>query len=57
MGKYSHVTVWLKSVLSPHKFQAIRLRNIDRMEVTKFDPYLQRKVLYKEMKKITNFKP
>ncbi|GFT07469.1 hypothetical protein NPIL_310471 [Nephila pilipes] len=57
MGKYTHVVVTLKSILSQHKIKAIRLRYSNRLQVTKFDPHVQKHVLYKEEKKIVNFKP
>ncbi|KFM60359.1 39S ribosomal protein L33, mitochondrial, partial [Stegodyphus mimosarum] len=49
--KTSHVLVMLKSIVSHHKFPTIRPRNAEKLEVTKFDPHVQKFVLYKEMKK------
>ncbi|GFR30999.1 hypothetical protein TNCT_393791 [Trichonephila clavata] len=57
MGKFTHVIVTLKSVVTHHTIKAIRPKNSLRMEVIKFDPHAQRHVLYQEKKKTVNFIP
>ncbi|GFV14033.1 hypothetical protein TNCV_525101 [Trichonephila clavipes] len=57
MGKFTHVIVTLKSVVSHHTIKAIRPKNSVKMEMIKFDPHAQKHVLYQEMKKPVNFIP
>ncbi|RVE48194.1 hypothetical protein evm_007148 [Chilo suppressalis] len=55
-AKSKHVMVLMESVVSGHKFNAIRERLADKLEILKFDPYIQQQSLYKERKKIRSFK-
>ncbi|CAH2982960.1 unnamed protein product [Chilo suppressalis] len=38
-AKSKHVMVLMESVVSGHKFNAIRERLADKLEILKFDPY------------------
>ncbi|XP_065200139.1 large ribosomal subunit protein bL33m [Planococcus citri] len=61
-AKSSHVRVVCESLVTGHRVNAIRERKADKLEVVMFDPYVRKKVVYKEIKKLTgvdvkNFKP
>ena len=61
-AKSTHVRVLCESIVTGHQTQMVRERKADKLEVMWFDPYLQKKVIYKEIKKlkgvdIKNFKP
>ncbi|KAF8766712.1 39S ribosomal protein L33 like protein [Argiope bruennichi] len=55
-AKTTHILVLMKSMVTKHKFPAIRPRQAEQLEMIKFDPYVRRDVLYKEMKKIKGVK-
>ncbi|PRD37698.1 UNVERIFIED_CONTAM: mRpL33 [Trichonephila clavipes] len=55
-AKSTHILVMMKSVISKHTFPAKRARQGDKLELLKFDPYVQKKVLYRELKKIGSVK-
>ncbi|CAG9788251.1 unnamed protein product [Diatraea saccharalis] len=55
-AKSKHVMVLMESVVSGHKFNAIRERLADKLEILRFDPYIQDESLYKERKKIRSLK-
>lgn len=44
--------VVLESVVSGHQFNAFRDRLADKLEIIRFDPYIQQESLYRERKKI-----
>ncbi|XP_018568267.1 39S ribosomal protein L33, mitochondrial [Anoplophora glabripennis] len=50
--KSKHIMVQMESVVSGHTFNKIRERLGDKLEVIRFDPYIQKESLYKEKKKI-----
>lgn len=51
-AKSKNIMVLMESVVSGHQFNMIRERLAEKIEVLKFDPYIQRISLYKERKKI-----
>jgi large subunit ribosomal protein L33 len=44
--------VEMESVVSGHRFNKIRERLADKLEVIRFDPFLQKECVYREKKKI-----
>ncbi|XP_076649984.1 mitochondrial ribosomal protein L33 [Halictus rubicundus] len=50
--KSKYVLVLLESVASGHKYVVRRARVDDKLEVERFDPYVNATVLYREAKKI-----
>ncbi|KYB29135.1 39S ribosomal protein L33, mitochondrial-like Protein [Tribolium castaneum] len=44
--------VQMESVISGHTFNKIRERLGDKLEVVRFDPYIQQESVYKEKKKV-----
>ncbi|CAG4961390.1 unnamed protein product [Colias eurytheme] len=55
-AKSKHIMVLMESVVSGHKFNAVRERLADKLEVLRYDPYIQHESLYKERKKIKSIK-
>ncbi|XP_050344387.1 39S ribosomal protein L33, mitochondrial [Nymphalis io] len=55
-AKSKHVMVLMESVVSGHKFNAIRERLADKLELIRYDPYIQHESIYKERKKIRSLK-
>ncbi|XP_013191556.1 large ribosomal subunit protein bL33m [Amyelois transitella] len=55
-AKSKTIMVLMESVVSGHKFIAIRERLAEKLELLKFDPYIQHESLYKERKKIRSMK-
>ncbi|XP_053608568.1 large ribosomal subunit protein bL33m [Plodia interpunctella] len=55
-AKSKMIMVLMESVVSGHKFIAIRERLADKMELLRFDPYIRCESLYKERKKIRSIK-
>ncbi|CAH4031649.1 39S ribosomal protein L33, mitochondrial [Pieris napi] len=55
-AKSKHIMVLMESVVSGHKFNSIRERLGDKLELIRFDPYIQHESLYKERKKIRSIK-
>ncbi|CAK1542892.1 unnamed protein product [Leptosia nina] len=55
-AKSKHIMVLMESVVSGHKFNYIRERLADKLELIRFDPYIQQESLYKERKKIRSIK-
>ncbi|CAL1284321.1 unnamed protein product [Larinioides sclopetarius] len=55
-AKTTHILVLMKSMVTKHKFPALRPRQAEQLELIKFDPFVRRDVLYKEMKKIKGVK-
>ncbi|XP_068628011.1 large ribosomal subunit protein bL33m [Battus philenor] len=54
--KSKFIMVVMESAVSGHKFNAIRERLADKLELIRFDPYIQHESLYKERKKIRSLK-
>ncbi|XP_017892439.1 39S ribosomal protein L33, mitochondrial [Ceratina calcarata] len=50
--KSKHILVMLESVASGHKRSQIRERLGDKLEVVYWDPFVQKEVLYRELKKL-----
>ncbi|XP_031826447.1 mitochondrial ribosomal protein L33 [Nomia melanderi] len=50
--KSKFILVLLESVASGHKYVVKRERLADKLEVVRFDPYVNTAVLYRELKKI-----
>lgn len=51
-AKAKTIIVLLRSVVSGHYWPMRRPRLADKIEIIRYDPYVQRPVLYKEVKKI-----
>ncbi|CAH1118843.1 unnamed protein product [Phaedon cochleariae] len=51
-AKSKEIMVQLQSVVSGHTFNKIRERLGDKLEVIRFDPWIQMQCLYKEKKKV-----
>ncbi|XP_037033082.1 39S ribosomal protein L33, mitochondrial [Bradysia coprophila] len=51
-AKSKDIMVVLESVVSGHQFVKIRERLGDKIEMLRFDPYIQKMCLYRERKKI-----
>lgn len=54
--KSKFVLVLLESIVSKHKFVQKRARVDDKLELWKFDPYVQKYSIYKEIKKVKSIK-
>ncbi|KPI90981.1 39S ribosomal protein L33, mitochondrial [Papilio xuthus] len=54
--KSKFIMVLMESMVSGHQFTARRERLGDKLELLRFDPYIQHESLYKERKKIRSFK-
>ncbi|XP_018318575.1 39S ribosomal protein L33, mitochondrial-like [Agrilus planipennis] len=54
--KSKRIMVQMESVVSGHRYIAIRDRLAEKLEVIKFDPFLQTESLYREKKKIRSMK-
>ncbi|KAJ3628209.1 hypothetical protein MTP99_015529 [Tenebrio molitor] len=50
--KSKRIMVEMESVVSGHRFNKIRERLADKLEVIRFDPFLQKECVYREKKKI-----
>ena len=50
--KSKNVLVQIESIATGHKYLVVRERLADKLEVAKFDPFVQAMVLYREKKKI-----
>ncbi|KAM3958792.1 mitochondrial ribosomal protein L33 [Aphomia sociella] len=55
-AKSKMIMVLMESAVSGHKFLAIRERLADKLELLRFDPYIQHESLYRERKKIRSLK-
>ncbi|XP_049875262.1 39S ribosomal protein L33, mitochondrial [Pectinophora gossypiella] len=55
-AKSKLIMVLMESAVSGHKFMAIRERLGDKLELLRFDPYIQQESLYRERKKIRSIK-
>ncbi|EDS31021.1 mitochondrial ribosomal protein, L33 [Culex quinquefasciatus] len=51
-AKSKNVLVLMESAVSGHQFTKIRERLADKLELIRFDPYIQRNSLYKERKRV-----
>ncbi|XP_037935994.1 39S ribosomal protein L33, mitochondrial [Teleopsis dalmanni] len=50
--KSKRVMVLMESVVSNHQFTAMRDRLADKLELIRFDPYIQQESLYRERRRI-----
>ncbi|KAH8289279.1 large ribosomal subunit protein bL33m [Drosophila kikkawai] len=50
--KSKRIMVVLESVVSGHQYNAFRDRLAEKLEIIRFDPYIQQESLYRERKKI-----
>ncbi|KAH8238444.1 hypothetical protein KR032_006939 [Drosophila birchii] len=50
--KSKRIMVVLESAVSGHQFNAFRDRLAEKLEIIRFDPYIQQESLYRERKKI-----
>ncbi|XP_066142051.1 large ribosomal subunit protein bL33m [Euwallacea fornicatus] len=50
--KAKDIMVQMESLVSGHTFNIIRPRLADKLELIRFDPYIQKESVYKEKKKI-----
>ncbi|KAM7348562.1 mitochondrial ribosomal protein L33 [Cochliomyia hominivorax] len=50
--KSKRIMVVVESVVSGHKFNTVRDRLADKIELIRFDPYIQKDCVYRERKKI-----
>ncbi|XP_015191277.1 PREDICTED: 39S ribosomal protein L33, mitochondrial [Polistes dominula] len=55
-AKSKLLLVLTESVVSGHTRHMIRERVADKLEVIKFDPYIQKMAIYKEVKKVHGLK-
>ncbi|XP_060526272.1 large ribosomal subunit protein bL33m isoform X2 [Cylas formicarius] len=46
------IMVQMESLVSGHTFNKIRPRLADKLEVIRFDPYIQKESVYREKKKV-----
>ncbi|KXJ71620.1 large ribosomal subunit protein bL33m [Aedes albopictus] len=51
-AKSKNILVLMESAVSGHQFLKIRERLADKLEMIRFDPYIQRNSLYKERKRV-----
>ncbi|XP_075727143.1 mitochondrial ribosomal protein L33 [Rhipicephalus microplus] len=54
--KAKFILVLMESIVSKHKFVQMRARLDDKLELWKFDPYIQKYSIYKEVKKVKSLK-
>lgn len=54
--KAKFILVLMESIVSKHKFVQMRARLDDKLELWKFDPYIQKYSIYKEVKKVRSIK-
>uniref|UniRef100_A0A1B0ATA8 Uncharacterized protein n=1 Tax=Glossina palpalis gambiensis TaxID=67801 RepID=A0A1B0ATA8_9MUSC len=50
--KAKRILVVVESMVSGHKFNTVRERLGDKVETIRFDPYIQKEAVYRELKKI-----
>ncbi|XP_034832727.1 large ribosomal subunit protein bL33m [Maniola hyperantus] len=55
-AKSKNIMVMMESIVSGHRFNKIRERLADKLELICFDPFIQRDSIYKEKKKIRSIK-
>lgn len=55
-AKSKFILVLLESIVSKHKFVQLRARLDDKLELWRFDPYIQKYSIYKEVKKVKSIK-
>lgn len=55
-AKSKFILVLLESIVSKHKVVQKRARLDDKIELWKFDPYVQQFSIYKEVKKVKSLK-
>ncbi|XP_045774187.1 39S ribosomal protein L33, mitochondrial [Maniola jurtina] len=55
-AKSKNIMVMMESIVSGHRFNTVRERLADKLELIRFDPFIQRESIYKEKKKIRSIK-
>ncbi|XP_039756945.1 39S ribosomal protein L33, mitochondrial [Pararge aegeria] len=55
-AKSKNIMVMMESIVTGHKFNTVRERLADKLELIRFDPFIQRESIYKEKKKIRSIK-
>ncbi|XP_023179971.1 39S ribosomal protein L33, mitochondrial [Drosophila hydei] len=50
--KSKRIMVLMESVVSGHQFNLFRERLADKIELVRFDPYIQKESLYRERRRI-----
>ncbi|XP_014092141.2 large ribosomal subunit protein bL33m [Bactrocera oleae] len=50
--KSKRIMVLMESVVSGHQFNMFRDRLADKLELLRFDPYIQKESIYRERKRI-----
>ncbi|XP_023301709.1 39S ribosomal protein L33, mitochondrial [Lucilia cuprina] len=50
--KSKRIMVVVESVVTGHKFNTVRDRLADKIELVRFDPYIQKDCVYRERKRI-----
>ncbi|XP_011212105.1 PREDICTED: 39S ribosomal protein L33, mitochondrial [Bactrocera latifrons] len=50
--KSKRIMVLMESVVSGHQFNMFRDRLADKLELLRFDPYIQKECIYRERKRI-----
>ncbi|XP_046382472.1 39S ribosomal protein L33, mitochondrial [Ischnura elegans] len=51
-AKSKEIMVLMESMVSGHKYVAVRERLAEKLELIRFDPYIRKDAVYKERKKI-----
>ncbi|EAA01661.2 39S ribosomal protein L33, mitochondrial [Anopheles arabiensis] len=51
-AKSKNILVLMESAVSGHQFTMIRERLADKLELQRFDPYIQKMCLYRERKRL-----
>lgn len=51
-AKSKNIMVLMESVVSGHQFNTIRERLAEKLEMVRFDPYIQKESVYRERKKV-----
>ncbi|XP_017779787.1 PREDICTED: 39S ribosomal protein L33, mitochondrial [Nicrophorus vespilloides] len=54
--KSKHIMVQMESLVSGHKFNKIRERLADKLELVRFDPFIQQDSVYREKKRVRSMK-
>ncbi|CAB0009672.1 unnamed protein product [Nesidiocoris tenuis] len=54
--KSKRIMVLMESMVSGHQFNYIRDRLADKLEMIRFDPYIQKEAVYYERRKIKSVK-
>ncbi|KAF2896807.1 hypothetical protein ILUMI_09366 [Ignelater luminosus] len=55
-AKSKSIMVQMESLVSGHTFNKVRERLAEKLELIRFDPYIQKESVYKEKKKVKSVK-